>query len=62
MSGITLKLKLYIKYENEGKFRQQIDALELFNAIINSQIETGAPYMLYKDSVNKKSNQKYWYD
>lgn len=49
--------KLYIQYENEGKFRQQIDALELFNAIINSQIETGTPYMLYKDSVNKKSNQ-----
>ena len=50
--------KLYIKYENENKYRKQIDALELFNAIINSQIETGTPYMLYKDSVNKKSNQK----
>lgn len=49
--------KLYIQYENEGKFRQQVDALELFNAIINSQIETGTPYMLYKDSVNRKSNQ-----
>jgi ribonucleoside-diphosphate reductase alpha subunit len=49
--------KLYEKYENEGKYRTQINALDLFNAIINSQIETGTPYMLYKDSVNKKSNQ-----
>jgi len=49
--------KLYEKYESEGKYRKQIDALELFNAIINSQIETGTPYMLYKDSVNRKSNQ-----
>ena len=49
--------KLYEKYENEGKYRKQINALDLFNAIINSQIETGTPYMLYKDSINKKSNQ-----
>lgn len=49
--------KLYEKYESEGKYRKQINALELFNAIINSQIETGTPYMLYKDSVNRKSNQ-----
>jgi ribonucleoside-diphosphate reductase alpha chain len=49
--------KLYKKYEDEGKYRKQINALDLFNAIINSQIETGTPYMLYKDSINKKSNQ-----
>ena len=49
---------LYQKYEQEGKFRKQIDALDLYNAIINSQIETGTPYMLYKDAVNRKSNQK----
>jgi len=48
---------LYEKYEKEGKYRKQIDALELYNSIINSQIETGTPYMLYKDSVNRKSNQ-----
>lgn len=50
--------ELYIKYENENKFRTQINAIELFNAIINSQIETGTPYMLYKDAINTKSNQK----
>ena len=50
--------ELYIKYENEGKFIRQIDVMELWNAIINSQIETGGPYMLYKDSINRKSNQK----
>lgn len=49
--------KLYEKYENEGKFKKQIPAIELWNAIINSQIESGTPYMCYKDHVNKKSNQ-----
>ena len=50
--------KLYEKYEFEGKYRKQIDIIELWNAIINSQIETGTPYMCYKDHVNYKSNQK----
>uniref|UniRef100_A0A6C0LCK5 ribonucleoside-diphosphate reductase n=1 Tax=viral metagenome TaxID=1070528 RepID=A0A6C0LCK5_9ZZZZ len=50
--------KLYEKYESEGKYRKQIDIIELWNAIINSQIETGTPYMCYKDQVNYKSNQK----
>ena len=50
--------KLYEKYESEGKYRKQIDIIELWNAIINSQIETGTPYMCYKDKVNYKSNQK----
>lgn len=50
--------KLYQKYESEGKYRKQFDIIELWNAIINSQIETGTPYMCYKDQVNYKSNQK----
>ena len=49
---------LYEKYESEGKYQKQIDILDLWNAIINSQIETGTPYMCYKDQVNYKSNQK----
>ena len=48
---------LYVKYENEGKFRKQINAQELWFAILTSQIETGTPYLLYKDACNKKSNQ-----
>ena len=49
---------LYIKYENEGKARKTIKAQELWFAIIDSQIETGTPYMLYKDAANSKSNQQ----
>ena len=49
---------LYIKYENEGKARNVIDSRKLWYAILDSQIETGTPYMLYKDSANKKSNQQ----
>jgi ribonucleoside-diphosphate reductase alpha chain len=51
---------LYIQYETKGIFRKQIKAIELWERIINCQIETGSPYMLYKDSVNKKSNQKHY--
>jgi ribonucleoside-diphosphate reductase subunit M1 len=50
--------ELYIKYEEEGRYKKQIEILDLWNFIINSQIETGTPYMLYKDSINEKSNQK----
>ncbi len=50
--------KLYTKYEAEGKFRKQIKARDLWAEIINSQIETGNPYMLFKDAANSKSNQK----
>jgi len=50
--------KLYTKYEAEGKFRKQIPARELWSAIIESQIETGNPYMLFKDAANSKSNQQ----
>lgn len=50
--------ELYLHYEENGKFRKQVRAKELWEKIINTQIETGLPYILYKDSVNKKSNQK----
>ncbi|MFN6379793.1 MAG: ribonucleoside-diphosphate reductase subunit alpha [Flavobacteriales bacterium] len=50
--------KLYTKYEQEGKGRQTVKAQDLWFKILESQIETGTPYMLYKDSANSKSNQK----
>ena len=50
--------KLYLQYEKEGKGRKTINARELWEKILESQIETGTPYMLYKDSANRKSNQK----
>lgn len=49
---------LYLKYETEGKGRKSIRARELWEKILESQIETGTPYMLYKDSANRKSNQQ----
>ena len=49
---------LYTRYEQEGKARKTIQARELWTAIIDSQIETGNPYMLYKDACNSKSNQQ----
>jgi len=49
---------LYTKYEEEGKGRKTIKARDLWNTILESQIETGTPYMLYKDACNEKSNQK----
>jgi len=50
--------RLYIQYENEKRYRRQVPARQLWQAIIEAQIETGNPYMLYKDSCNRKSNQK----
>ncbi|MDM1347518.1 ribonucleoside-diphosphate reductase subunit alpha [Myroides marinus] len=50
--------QLYLKYENEGKGRRTIKARELWEAVLEAQIETGTPYMLYKDAANSKSNQK----
>ena len=50
--------KLYKQYESEGKGRKTIKAQELWFKILESQIETGTPYMLYKDAANEKSNQK----
>lgn len=49
---------LYEKYESEGKGRKTIKARELWSKIMESQIETGTPYMLYKDAANSKSNQQ----
>ncbi|WP_405385050.1 ribonucleoside-diphosphate reductase subunit alpha [Maribacter sp. LLG6340-A2] len=49
--------KLYVKYESEGKGRKTVKARELWEKILESQIETGTPYMLYKDAANRKSNQ-----
>ena len=50
--------KLYQGYEKVGKGRKTIRARELWEKILEAQIETGNPYMLYKDAVNRKSNQK----
>ncbi len=49
---------LYTRYENENRQRKTVKARELWSAILESQIETGTPYMLYKDACNEKSNQK----
>jgi ribonucleotide reductase alpha subunit len=50
--------ELYSKYEDEGKFNKQINARDLWIKILDSQMETGTPYLLYKDAANAKSNQK----
>ncbi len=50
--------RLYEKYENEGKARKQVKAQDLWFEVLEAQIETGTPYMLYKDAANRKSNQK----
>ncbi|KAG9510031.1 Ribonucleoside-diphosphate reductase large subunit [Fragariocoptes setiger] len=49
---------LYTNYESGGRFRRQVRARQLWFHIIDAQIETGNPYMLYKDSCNSKSNQQ----
>jgi len=49
---------LYTKYEKEGRARKTVSAQKLWFKILDSQIETGTPYLLYKDPANKKSNQK----
>jgi ribonucleoside-diphosphate reductase alpha chain len=49
---------LYLKYEAANKGRKTVRARELWEKILESQIETGTPYMLYKDAANRKSNQK----
>ncbi|KAI0726288.1 ribonucleotide reductase alpha subunit [Fomitopsis betulina] len=50
--------QLYERYESEGRARRTIDAHKLWYAILDAQIETGNPFMLYKDACNSKSNQK----
>jgi ribonucleotide reductase alpha subunit len=49
---------LYLKYESEGRARKTVPAQKLWSDILVSQIETGTPYLLYKDAANHKSNQK----
>ena len=51
-------VKLYESYENDGKMRKTINARDLWFKILDSQMETGTPYILYKDACNIKSNQK----
>ena len=51
-------VELYTKYEKEGRGRKVIKAQKIWETIIDSQIETGTPYIGYKDAVNKKTNQK----
>src|SRR6201996_2795346 len=50
--------ELYLKYEKENRGRETIRAQKLWYAILQAQVETGNPYMLYKDACNRKSNQK----
>lgn len=47
----------YNKYINENKYKKKINSQDLFNKIMDSQIETGVPYILYKDNINRKNNQ-----
>jgi ribonucleotide reductase alpha subunit len=50
--------QLYTKYEKEGRAKRSISARELWFQLLDSQMETGTPYLLYKDAANKKSNQQ----
>ena len=50
--------ELYLKYEKEGRYMKQVRAMELWNKIIECQIQSGMPYLLFKDHANNKSNQK----
>ena len=54
--------KLYEKFEKEGRARKTVKAQDLWFEILESQIETGNPYILYKDACNIKSNQKEFRD
>ncbi|CAM9308128.1 unnamed protein product [Ectocarpus sp. 8 AP-2014] len=50
---------LYVKYEQEGKARETIDARQLWNHMLDVQVETGTPYVLFKDAANRTSNHKH---
>lgn len=50
--------ELFLKYEAEGRYREVVKAQDLWFKILDSQIETGTPYILFKDAANRKSNQK----
>jgi ribonucleoside-diphosphate reductase alpha chain len=49
--------KLYLSYEESGRYKKKVKARDVWNKILESQIETGTPYILYKDAINEKSNQ-----
>ncbi len=51
-------VELYAKYEAEGKFRKRMPAKKLWQLILDAQIQTGTPYLCYKDAANRKSNQQ----
>ena len=51
--------KLYLKYEGEGRGRKTVSAHKLWQMVLDAQIQTGTPYLCYKDAVNSKSNQKH---
>jgi ribonucleoside-diphosphate reductase alpha chain len=51
--------KLYLQYETESKFMKQMPAKKLWQMIVDAQIQTGTPYLLYKDACNAKSNQQH---
>ena len=57
-SSNSVHLFVFFRYEAEGRYRKKVKAQKLWFAILDSQIETGTPYMLYKDACNRKSNQK----
>jgi ribonucleoside-diphosphate reductase alpha subunit len=50
--------ELYTRYESEGKFHKQVGAKKIWQMILDAQIQTGTPYLLYKDACNAKSNQQ----
>jgi ribonucleoside-diphosphate reductase alpha chain len=50
---------LYLKYESEGRGRKTVSAHKLWQMVLDAQIQTGTPYLCYKDAVNSKSNQKH---
>ena len=56
--GARNSTNLYTRYESEGRARRTVKAQDLWFAILDAQIETGTPYMLYKDAANRKSNQQ----
>ncbi|KAG5348227.1 RIR1 reductase, partial [Acromyrmex charruanus] len=51
--------ELYTRYEKEGRYKKQVEARSVWLAILRSQVETGTPYMLYKDHCNRKSNHQH---
>jgi ribonucleoside-diphosphate reductase alpha subunit len=50
---------LYLSYIEKGLYREKVKARQVWNAILKSQVETGTPYLLYKDTINEKNNQKH---